>query len=212
MRIYNDKYLSVTSIIELREPFNKESFSKWCISHRLDENLVSSTSRILGEKVSEYLNDISSGLQGITAPQVDMLEGRLCSAMDGFLEEWELVSTEREVVCEELGYAGRYDGIIRRKGTHDILLVDWKTFGAWKKGLYKRDSKKIKHTTWQLTLYANALKWSNGLGVVIFKNNGTWELERVKFDDEIVGWVRDNIDLIFKVIEDEKKKITLEKV
>ena len=208
MRIYQDKYLSVTSIIELRDPFDKGSFTRWCLSNGLDEKLVSSTSRILGEKVSEYLNDISSGLQGITAPQVDMLEGRLCSAMDGFLEEWELVSTEREVFCEELGYAGRYDGIIRRKGTHDILLVDWKTFGAWRKGLYKRDSKKIKHTTWQLTLYANALNWSSGLGVVIFKNDGTWELERVKFDDEMIEWVKTHKDLIFKTIQDEKGKKT----
>jgi len=212
MRIYQDKYLSVTSIIELREPFNKESFSKWCLSNGLDESLVASTSRVLGEKVSEYLNDVSNGLRGTTAPQIDMLEGRLYSAIDNFLKEWELVSTEKEVVCEELGYAGRYDGIIRRKGTHDILLVDWKTFGAWKKGSYKRDSKKIKHATWQLSLYANALEWSSGLGVVIFKNNGTWELERVKFDSEMIEWVSKNQSLILEVIENEKNKKTLVEV
>jgi len=208
MRIYEGKYLSVTSIIELREPFNKTGFSKWCLSHGLDEKLVSSTSRILGDKVSEYLNDISSGLQGITSPQIDMLEGRLYSGIDDFLKEWELVSTEKEVFCEELGYAGRYDGIVKKRGGKETLLVDWKTFGAWKKGLYKRDSKKIKHTTWQLTLYANALNWSSGLGVVIFKNDGTWELERVKFDDEMIEWVKTHKDLIFKTIQDEKGKKT----
>ena len=89
MRIYENKYLSVTSIIELRKPFNKQSFVSWCESNGFDCELISKTSSILGGKVSEYLNDISEGFRGITAPPIDMLESRLYSAVDDFLKEWD---------------------------------------------------------------------------------------------------------------------------
>jgi hypothetical protein len=201
MRIYEDKYLSVTSIIELRKPFNKQSFVNWCESNGLDCELISKTSSILGDKVSEYLNDISEGFRGITAPPIDTLESNLYSAVDDFLKEWELISTEKEVMCEELNYAGRYDGVVKKKGTHKTMLVDWKTFGAWQDKKYKRDSSKIRKVRWQLSMYAYAMDWKQSLGMVIFKNDGSWELEEVVFDNEMIEWVRNNQKLILDTVQ-----------
>lgn len=204
MRIYYDKYLSVTSIIELRDPFDSTAFLKWCSVAGKDAKLISSTSRILGEKVSSSLDNTYNGLEWLTAPHVDDLEGKLQSGVDAFLEDWELLGTEIEVICEELNYAGRFDGMVKNKKTGEILLVDWKTFGAHKDKAYKKDKKKIVHTTWQLSLYSYALAWEQGLAVVVFKNDGTYEIERVDFDSEMIEWVRTNQELILKVIEANK--------
>lgn len=202
MRIYDGKYLSVTSIIDLREPFDKSSFKRWCEQQGLNEALISSTSRILGEKVSTYLDNTCKGLGGITAPQVDDLESRLLAGVDDFTRKCKLLDTEVEVVCESLRYAGRLDGIIERGRVR--YLVDWKTYGAWKKTPYKRDSGKLKHVRWQLSLYAYAIDWIGKLAVVVFKNNGSWEMEEVKFDNEMIKWVEDNQKLILEVVENEK--------
>jgi len=208
MRIYDGKYLSVTSILELRKPFNKRSFEIWCKKMGYDEALVGSTSAILGDKVSEYLNNISVGLRGITAPQIDMLEGRLYSAVDNFLGQYDLVSTEQVVYCDELHYAGRYDGVIKSKVSGEELLVDWKTYGAWQDKPYKRVSSKLKKAKEQLTMYAYAMNWEKGMGVVIFKNDGTWEIEKVVFEKGILKWVREHQSEIINLIAEENEKVS----
>ncbi len=200
MRIYEGKYLSVTSVLQLKKPFNKSSFKYYCEKNGLNETLIGSTSALLGDKVSEYLNNISVGLRGITAPQIDMLESRLYSAVDDFLKQYELVSTEQVVYCDELHYAGRYDGVIKSRVNGEELLVDWKTYGAWNGKPYKRISSKIKSAKEQLTLYAYALNWKGELAVVVFKNDGTWELEKVVFDNGILEWVRNHQKEIVKLI------------
>lgn len=206
MRIYDGKYLSVTSVLQLKKPFNKESFKNWCLKEGLNEALIGSTSAILGDKVSEYLNNISIGLRGITAPQIDILEGRLYSAVDDFLKQYELVSTEQVVYCDELHYAGRYDGVIKSRVNGEELLVDWKTYGAWNGKPYKRVSSKIKSAKEQLTLYAYAMDWKGGLGVVVFKNDGSWEIEKVVFEKGILEWVKSHQEEILKLIAEENEK------
>ena len=200
MRIYEGKYLSVTSVLQLKKPFNKSSFKYYCEKNGLNEALIGSTSSILGDKVSEYLNDSMNGLQGLVAPQVDMLEGRLYSAIDSFLKEYELLSTEQVVYCDELCYAGRYDGIIKGRVNGEELLVDWKTYGAWNGKPYKRVSSKIKSAKEQLSLYAYAMDWKKDLAVVVFKNDGSWELEKVVFDNGILEWVKAHEEEIIKLI------------
>jgi hypothetical protein len=208
MRVYDGKYLSVTSILQLKKPFNKRSFKEWCLKMGLNEALIGSTSALLGEKVSEYLDNYSKGLLDLTGPSVDMLEANLYSAVDSFLEKWELVSTEQVVYCDELHYAGRYDGIIREKGTRNILLVDWKTYGAWNGKPYKRVSNKLKSAKEQLTLYAYAMDWKGGLGVVVFKNDGSWELEKVVFEKGILEWVKSHQKEILNLIAEENEKVS----
>ena len=204
MKLYDSKYLSVTSIVGLRAPFDDKAFKGWCSKNGKDASLITSTSRVLGEKVSRWLEDSSYGLGDLLEPPIDELEERLKEGVEKFLNDWDIKEAEQEVVCKELNYAGRYDGIIAdKKG--ESLLVDFKTFGAWKDAPYKRDAKKIKHTRWQVSLYAHALGWEDQLGVVIFKNNGDYEIQNLPIDMEMIGWVEKNQPLILKTIEEARK-------
>ena len=201
MRIYDGKYLSVTSIIELREPFNNKAFEDYCKANGLDSSLMGSNSRVLGEVVGRVLEDSYHGLLDLSQPSRDMLEVRLVKGVKKFLEDYKLVESEQEVKCEDLHYAGRYDGIVEEKGTGKLFLADWKTYGAHKATPYKRDSKKIKHARWQLTLYSHAIGWEHEIAVVVFKNDGNYELEILKFDEDMISWVKENKKLIKETID-----------
>jgi len=203
MRIYDDKYLSVTSVIGLKDPFNRSSFENWCRSVFKDPDLVLDTATTLGSKVSNLIEYRTSGLDWIVEPPIDIIEENLYSAVEDFLSKCEVLECEGFVKNEELNYAGRFDGMIKLNG--EQILADWKTYGAWKDKPYKRDSAKIKHARWQLTMYAKAMDWKGALAVVIFKNDGTWELERVKFDKKILDWVSENQDLILETIKNGEK-------
>ena len=204
MRIYDNKYLSVTSIVGLRDPFDDTSFKNWCLKMGKNASLISATSRILGSKVSEMLDNHSKGLDWLTAPPIDDLEARLLEGVEDFLKHYDLIETEKKVVCDKLHYAGTMDGEIIYKKTKEVILADWKTFGAYKEKPYKRNSKKIKHTRWQLTMYAYAMNWKDSLGVVVFKNDGTWEIEKVKFDEGMLEWIVENEELILETIKENK--------
>jgi len=203
MRIYEGKYISTTSLLSLKNPFNRESFEKWCEKVGKDPELVLKTSQILGEKVSNLIENQTKGLEWITEPPLDRVEECLYKAVSDFLKEWKVLNCEEVVYCDQLHYAGRYDGII--SGKKGIYLADWKTFGAWNDKPYKRDSSKIRKARQQLSLYANAMGWKEKLCVIIFKNDGTWELEDVKYDKSIVEWVKDNQELILETINLSKK-------
>ena len=202
MRVYDGKYLSVTSIVGLRHPFDKESFKKWCERTGNNASLIASTSRILGEKVSDYIEDHFRGLTALSAPAIDKLEQDMRWGVIEFLREWEILDCEKVVTCEQFNYAGRYDGKIRNKKTGERLLADWKTFGAWKDSGYKRDSAKIKHTRWQTTMYKYADGWKDDTAVVIFKNDGTYEIEKLDYDQEMMDWIKDNQKLILNTIKE----------
>jgi hypothetical protein len=210
MRIYDGKYLSVTSILELKNPFNEEAYKKWCQKQGLDHEKITKTSQIIGSKVSEHIENLSHGLEWLTAPCTDYLEEAYKEGVEDFVGEYEVEASEVEVVCEELNYAGRFDGIIFDGKKR--YLADWKTYGAWKKEPYKRDSKKIKSAREQLSLYAHALDWEEGLAVVVFKNDGTWDFEELEFDEDVVKWVRENQELILSTIQNEKNKRLEEEV
>lgn len=204
MRIYKDKYLSVTSVLQLKDPFNREAYIKWCEKQGLDHKVITKTSQIIGSKVSEHIENLYRGLEWLSAPCVDYLEEAYIQGAEDFVEEFEIEASEVEVVCKELNYAGRFDGIISDK--EKKYLADWKTYGAWKKEPYKRDSKKIKSAREQLSLYAHALDWEDSLAVVVFKNDGTWDFEELEFDEDIVKWVRDNQEKIIKIIKEQNEK------
>lgn len=205
MRVYKNKYLSVTSVLSLKSPFNYGSFKKWCEKNGLDEHLISSTSSLLGEKVSRYIEDTYNGLKSLSEPCVDYLECRLREGVESFLKEYEVEAVEQEVYCEKLHYAGRFDGVIKRG--EERYLADWKTYGAWKSSEYKRNGSKIKRAREQLSLYSYALGWEDKLAVVVFRNDGKWELEELEFDESIVVWVEDNQDLILETIKNENEKV-----
>jgi|GEM_PF-2361417 len=200
MRIYKNKYISVTSLVDLKDPFDDTAFKNWCERQGKDAQLIADTSKILGSKVSEAINNSYLGLEWLTAPLVDKLEGDLMKGVWDFLESYKVVASEEYVECSELNYAGRFDGIIEKDGVR--ILADWKTFGAHNDKPYKKDSKKLKHTKWQLSLYKYAMGWKGDIGVVVFKNDGTWELEMLKYDEEMVNWVRENQTEINRIINE----------
>jgi hypothetical protein len=186
MRIYDSKYLSVTSIIGLKEPFDDKSFKIWCEKNGKDHELIATTSRLLGERVSEALENKFLGLEYFTPPAVDECDRGLYRAVDDFLKEWVILDAERVVYCDKYHYAGRLDLIAQNKETEEKVLFDAKTFGAWKRKPYKRDSKKVKHAKWQTTLYANAIDWEDKLAVVVFNGDGSFSIEYLKPDKEIM--------------------------
>jgi hypothetical protein len=206
MRVYKDKYLSVTSIIGLKDPFDDKSFRIWCEKEGKNPQLIGDTSRILGTRVSEALENEFLGLRCLTPKPVDECERGLLRAVDGFLNEWAILDAEREVFCDEFHYAGRLDLIAQNKETGDKVLFDAKTFGAWKRKPYKRDSKKVKHAKWQTTLYAHATGWGDKLGVAVFNGDGSFNIEYLTPDKEIIEWVSSNQELILKVIADYNEK------
>jgi len=200
LRLYENKYLSVTSVIDLREPFDDKAFKEWCEKNGKDWSLLGVNSKAIGERLGRYLLDCFEGNRPLVAPCIDMLECRLRQGADKFMKDWKLEKMEEVVVCPELNYAGRYDGIATKGGKK--VLFDFKTFGAHKTAPYKRDSKKIKHAKWQLTLYSHAMDFGDKIGVVIFKNNGDYEIELLDFDKGMVEWVEKNQKEIEKVIEE----------
>lgn len=211
MRLYDNKYLSVTSIISLREPFDGRAFKKWCEKNGKDATLISSNSRVIGEKVGRWIEDHVHNLENFTEPTIDKLEENLKKAVIDFLTKWEVEDPEKIVLCEELNYAGRLDGIIKNKKTGKKFLADYKTFGAWKNTPYKRNSAKIKYARWQTSLYSRAENWKEGLAVVVFKNNGSYEVEELEYDKDMVKWVEDNQDKIKEVISKVKNSKNEEK-
>jgi len=211
MRLYykNDQdYISVTSVLNLKEPFSEEDqarYEKWCKDNGYDPLLISVTSRILGTKVSTWIEDSLYELRFMDPLAVDKLEKKLKEGVDDFLDRWTLLRVEETVFNSKLNYAGRFDGICKDKDGNKWLM-DWKTFGAWRPEPYKRDTKKLKKAGDQLTLYKEAMDWDGKLGVVVFKNDGTYDIEERKPNPKIIQWVEDNQDLILETIKDEKAK------
>ena len=206
MRVYEGKYLSVTSIIDLRQPFKKQVFENWCKANGLNSTSLGSSSRVMGEKLGRYLFDYSQGLRGLSEPLVGKVEYGLREGADKFLNDWEILKCEEFVKCDELHYAGTYDGLVKNIKTGQEVLVDFKTFGAWKSTPYKRDPSKIKKTRWQVSLYSHAMGWSGELGVVVFGNDGHYEIELLKFDKGMLEFVENNQELILDKIRNEKDK------
>ena len=169
-----------------------------------DPEMVLTTSKLLGTKVSDLIEYKTKGLEWLTGTPFDKVEERLYTAVSGFMNEWKVIDCEKVVKNDKLHYAGRFDGIIERNG--EQFLADWKTWGAWRDNPYKRSSSKIKHVRWQLNMYREAMGWKHGMCVVVFKSDGTWEIEKIKKDKEIIKWVEDNQDLILETIRDEKNK------
>jgi hypothetical protein len=200
LRLYENKYISVTSIIDLREPFDDKAFKEWCEKNGKDEALISANSRVLGDKVSRLIEYHHLDIP-ILEPVIGVVEKELRQGVKKFLKDWDVEQCEVGVVCEDLNYAGTFDGIIKNKKTGKIYIADWKTYGAYKKAPYKRDSGKIKKCRWQLSLYRHAYGEDLDMAVVVFKNDGEYLLEELKFDKEIIRWVVDSQDLILRAIK-----------
>lgn len=173
-------YISVTQLLDIFFPFNKKAFESWCKRNKLDPDKIMRDSSRMGSKVSEWIENYVLDIQAIDSPTTIDNERGLREAVNEFLESYEVVKAEESVFCEEYEYAGTFDMLVAGLG-----LCDAKTYGAWKDSDYKRDPNKIKKAQWQLSMYAYAEEEVDiPLNVVIFKTDGTFEVEEVEYTDE----------------------------
>lgn len=179
------QYKSVTTIIGEHFPFNQEEFNKWCANNGYDPKVVNILSTSMGSKVSEWIDNHRRDMEYLNPPAIGKYEVGLLEGVQKFLNEYVVNSTEQTVYCDEFMYAGTYDGLVMYKG--EEWLMDWKTYGAWL-GKYRRDASKIKKVRIQLNMYEYAIGREIKKAVVVFKTDGTFEIEELKNDKTWKEW------------------------
>jgi hypothetical protein len=189
------KYVSVTQLIDIFFPFNEKGFNAWCKSQKLDPEKIGTDSSRMGTKVSEWIQNHTLGVPWLDSPATIEAEEGLKEAAIRFLEENWVLACEKTVYCDEFEYAGTLDMMVETPG--GLAIWDAKTFGAWK-GDYKRDSGKIKKVQWQTSMYSYATGGQHPLAVVVFKTDGSYEVEELVYTD---AWK--------EKIEEHKKEINL---
>lgn len=186
MRTYtrnNKVYSSVTGLLEKLFPFNQEAFNRWCIKEGYNPDDVKVLSTSIGSKVSNWINNKTKESQYLDPPVVGRTEQGLYNGVQDFTEKYRVMVSEETVFCDEYLYAGTLDGIVLYNDKE--YLMDWKTYGAWR-GNYKRDPKRIKEVSYQLSMYRYALGRELPLAVVVFKSDGTYEIEELTYT---VDWI-----------------------
>lgn len=186
MRSYTKEgktYSSVTGLLEKLFPFNQEAFNRWCVKEGYNPEEVKILSTSIGSKVSNWINNKVRESQFLDPPVVGRTELGLYNGVQDFTDRYKVVVSEETVFCDEFLYAGTLDGIVLYKDKE--YLMDWKTYGAWR-GRYKRDPKRIKEVSYQLSMYRYALGRELPLAVVVFKSDGTYDIEELTYT---VDWI-----------------------
>lgn len=176
-------YSSVTGLLEKLFPFNQEAFNRWCVKEGYNPEEVKILSTSIGSKVSNWINNKVRESQFLDPPVVGRTELGLYNGVQDFTDKYKVVVSEETVFCDEFLYAGTLDGIVLYKDKE--YLMDWKTYGAWR-GRYKRDPKRIKEVSYQLSMYRYALGRELPLAVVVFKSDGTYDIEELTYT---VDWI-----------------------
>lgn len=206
MRIYEKngkKYLSVTSLVGMRYPFDDSSFNEWAWSHGYDPLWIQQESSRLGNRYHAYAENRFHGIHD-WADVIETNKDRAYhKAVDKFFEDgWEILDSEIEVYNDDWNYAGRFDMILKNdKLKIKKALGDFKTFGAWKDARYKRDKKKLEKLSMQLTLYEEALKEKlPKMGVILDKEG--YHLEDIPVDTSVWEWLKENKSEILKLLKE----------
>lgn len=177
-------YSSVTSLLNKIFPFNQESFNKWCEREGYNPEEVRILSTSIGTKVSNWINNRVRKSEYLDPPVVGKIERGLYKGVQDFTAKNKVIVSEETVFCDEYLYAGTFDGIVLYNNKEH--LMDWKTYGAWR-GVYKRDPRKIKEVSYQLSMYRYALGRELPLAVVVFKSDGTYEIEELTYTTD---WIK----------------------
>jgi len=177
-------YKSVTTLLRDIFPFNTEAFEKWCRREGYDPKEVKVLSTSIGSKVSSWINNKTRGVLYLDPPTVGATEEGLYRGVQDFTDTYKVLESEVTVFCDEYLYAGTFDGIVLYQDKE--YLMDWKTYGAWR-GVYKRDPKKIKEVSYQLSMYRYALGRELPLAVVVFKPDGTYEVEELTYTEDWIS-------------------------
>jgi hypothetical protein len=148
MRVYtkgDKKYLSVTSIVDLMFGFDKGGFDLWASKNHLSSEWITKHSSDIGTLYHSYFENKYHGISDWANIIPDETAQRYVDAVEDFYKQgWEITDSEREVFCEEYGYAGRFDLVIKNKSLGiKEAIGDIKTWGAWNKKKYKKDQKKL---------------------------------------------------------------------
>lgn len=190
MRYYNrgDKqYKSVTSILSEMFPFTEEAQRRYedkVARFGLTVEHVSALSKAMGTKVSMWIDNACKHTEYLNPPCLSEKEEGLYKAVEKFLDEVELIETEKEVYCDEYQFAGTFDMKYKLCKTGELFLSDAKTFGAWEREPYKRSTDKLKKAGIQTDMYAYADNcYDIKRSVVVFKTDGTYDIELRKRHD-----------------------------
>lgn len=177
-------YSSVTTLLKKIFPFNQESFNKWCAKEGYDPEIIKVLSTSIGNKVSSWIANRVREVLFLDPPPIGETEHALYKGIQDFTEAYQVLESEVTVYCDEFMYAGTFDGLVMYKDKK--YLMDWKTYGAWR-GEYKRDSKKIKEVSYQLSMYRYALGQQYPLAVVVFKGDGTYDIEELTYTEDWIS-------------------------
>lgn len=205
MRIYENngkKYLSVTSIVDLRYPFDGSGFEIWAYENGYNPQWINKESTTRGERYHAYLENRFHGISEWADIILDDKDKTYKQATDKFFEDgWEILDCEVVVYNEDWHYAGRFDFLGRNKKLGiDKAILDCKTYGAWKGGKYKKNSDKLKKLSMQLTLYNKTLPEQLPMYGVMLGGDGNYTLEPIKWDFEVWEWLKENRNTITKLL------------
>ena len=204
MRIYErdgKKYISVTSIIDLMFSFDSAGFDMWAIKNHISPSWVTRHSSSIGTLYHTYFENRFYGIDSWANVVPEGSEGYVRSVDDFYNNGWEIIGSEQEVFCDEYGYAGRFDALIRNKRLGiDKALGDIKTWGAWSKKLYKPNAKKIQKLSNQESMYRYALKEEIPMYVIIPQHNGKCVVEQIPYTEDWRVFLNNNKEEIAGII------------
>lgn len=186
-----NNYPRVTKIIDAMFPFNEESFKAWAHSQGLNPEWITSESKRIGSKIHEWIQNRFEQIEWADLPPISKKEEGYLEAVESILEDYEILKSEVEVFNDEWKYRGTLDAIARLRNTDEVMILDWKSWGAWD-GNYKRSRDKIKKLEIQLSMYKEALGEPYPTKGIILKSDGTYEVEDIKDNDMWKKWMKEH--------------------
>lgn len=205
MRIYSKgkkNYISVTSIIDMMYGFDNEGFENWALSQNIDPKWITEHSASLGTKYHEYFENKFYGISDWADVVDDVDEGYRRAVDHLYGLGWEIVKSEQEVYCDEFGFAGRFDMLVKNDRLNiKKAIADVKTWGAWSGKPFRRDLKKLKKVEDQLSMYRYALGEEIPMYLFIPQKNGECIVEGIAYVERWKDFIKNNQKEILDMTE-----------
>lgn len=196
MRVYEkgkNKYLSVTSIVGMMYEFDKEGFESWALSQNISPEWITTHSAELGTKYHEYFENKFYGISDWADIVEDKDQGYREAVDDLYEQGWEILESEKEVYCDEFGYAGRFDLVMKNdKLNIKKAIGDIKTWGAWRGKSFRQNSKKLKKVGMQLSMYRYALGEDLPMYLIVPQKDGKCVIEAIPYTESWKKFIKDN--------------------
>ena len=187
-----EDYPRVSDILNMIYPFPEDRYRAWAFSQGLSPDWITAESQRIGTKIHNWIQNRVEGIEKwADLPAVEDIEEGCLKAIDKLLHDYDILESEVKVYNDEWEYRGTLDAIGKLKGTDEMLILDWKTYGAWK-GEYKRDSGKIKKLATQLSMYKEAYGKPYPAQGIIIKADGDYEVEMIKDNDKWKEFMKKN--------------------